>query len=89
MAAHNLFTLSSFVVLLLLLNSQLYLIEATRPLVPKGDFHPTSLPLASKLKPSASISYTINRYKKIETEGFRPTNPGRSPGVGHGMPPAF
>lgn len=29
----------------------------------------------------------INRYKKTETEAFRPTSPGHSPGAGHGEPP--
>ncbi|KAJ0110718.1 hypothetical protein Patl1_02667 [Pistacia atlantica] len=90
MAAHNIFTLSSFVVLLLLLHKHFYLIEATRPLVGNGDFHPPALPLGSKwskVKPPASISYTINRYKKTEADAFRPTSPGHSPGVGHDVPP--
>ncbi|GMI95682.1 hypothetical protein HRI_003237500 [Hibiscus trionum] len=40
-------------------------------------------------KPAApSLSFTINRYRKTETEAFRPTSPGHSPGVGHLDPPS-
>ncbi|KAL9661131.1 hypothetical protein QQ045_025952 [Rhodiola kirilowii] len=38
--------------------------------------HPPSLP-----------SFSINRYKKIEADAFRPTSSGHSPGVGHFEPP--
>ena len=37
--------------------------------------------------PSTMVAYKVNRYKKIETEAFRPTAPGRSPGAGHDVPP--
>ncbi|KMT12291.1 hypothetical protein BVRB_5g102320 [Beta vulgaris subsp. vulgaris] len=33
------------------------------------------------------VGYRVNRYKKTETEAFRPTAPGRSPGAGHETPP--
>ncbi|GMH29983.1 hypothetical protein Nepgr_031826 [Nepenthes gracilis] len=31
--------------------------------------------------------FSMNRHKMIETTAFRPTTPGRSPGVGHNEPP--
>lgn len=35
----------------------------------------------------ASLAFSINRYKYVEMEAFRPTSPGHSPGVGHKEPP--
>ncbi|KAL1569283.1 hypothetical protein AAHA92_00778 [Salvia divinorum] len=32
-------------------------------------------------------SRIINRYKKIQTDAYRPTTPGNSPGMGHDVPP--
>ncbi|KAH6831264.1 hypothetical protein C2S53_009459 [Perilla frutescens var. hirtella] len=29
----------------------------------------------------------ISRYKKIQTDAYRPTSPGNSPGMGHDVPP--
>lgn len=29
----------------------------------------------------------INRYKKTQTDAYRPTSPGNSPGMGHDVPP--
>ncbi|GFP79392.1 hypothetical protein PHJA_000082700 [Phtheirospermum japonicum] len=40
-----------------------------------------------KPDPPAPIGFRFNRYKKIETNAFRPTNPGPSPGMGHDTPP--
>ncbi|XVF52167.1 hypothetical protein PTKIN_Ptkin04bG0243100 [Pterospermum kingtungense] len=43
----------------------------------------------SKLpSPPSIIGFTINRYKMTETEAYRPTCPGHSPGVGHDHPPS-
>lgn len=33
------------------------------------------------------ISARISRYKKIQTDAYRPTSPGNSPGMGHDVPP--
>ncbi|OMP07954.1 hypothetical protein CCACVL1_01186 [Corchorus capsularis] len=38
--------------------------------------------------PSISVGFRINRYKMTETDAFRPTSPGHSPGVGHNSPPS-
>ncbi|KAK8650386.1 hypothetical protein V6N13_140027 [Hibiscus sabdariffa] len=44
--------------------------------------------LGKPAAPSLNLDrFTINRYKKTETEAFRPTSPGHSPGVGHLDPP--
>ncbi|KAL5860414.1 hypothetical protein ACOSQ4_001710 [Xanthoceras sorbifolium] len=62
--------------------------EASRPL---GVFHPPAIPTSplsmNKPKPPSMYYYTINRYKKTESEAFRPTSPGHSPGVGNKEPP--
>ncbi|KAG6608019.1 Precursor of CEP4, partial [Cucurbita argyrosperma subsp. sororia] len=40
------------------------------------------------ITPPASMStFSINRYKYVEMDAFRPTSPGHSPGVGHKDPP--
>lgn len=38
-------------------------------------------------KPPTIGVFTLNRYKKIEADAYRPTSPGHSPGVGHDVPP--
>ncbi|XVE57277.1 hypothetical protein DITRI_Ditri04bG0078500 [Diplodiscus trichospermus] len=51
---------------------------------------PTSKDSLRKTSPS-SINLdrlTINRYKMTETQAYRPTSPGHSPGVGHDKPPS-
>ncbi|KAJ4729138.1 Copper amine oxidase family protein [Melia azedarach] len=88
--ASKTFTLTPSVVLLFLLLSRNFgLISASRPL----HFHPPALPrstlLNNKPKTPAFSSYTINRYKYTESEAFRPTSPGHSPGVGHQEPPGL
>ncbi|KAK4401054.1 hypothetical protein Sango_1211500 [Sesamum angolense] len=37
--------------------------------------------------PPARIGFRVNRFKKTETDAFRPTAPGNSPGMGHDGPP--
>ncbi|GAA0154172.1 hypothetical protein LIER_12232 [Lithospermum erythrorhizon] len=54
--------------------------------------HPpqASLVASSMIKappPPSSHSVVFNRYKKMETDAFRPTSPGHSPGMGHESPP--
>ncbi|KAL5793117.1 hypothetical protein ACOSP7_001711 [Xanthoceras sorbifolium] len=84
--AHKIFTLCFLVVLLL--HNNFELISASRPL---GVFHPPAIPTSplsmNKPKPPSMYYYTINRYKKTESEAFRPTSPGHSPGVGNKEPP--
>ncbi|GMJ12574.1 hypothetical protein like AT2G35612 [Hibiscus trionum] len=78
----NAFVLSLFV--FLLLQQHFEPISASRPLAFRA---PPSITKAYPGNPT-SPSLTIKRYKKTETEAFRPTSPGRSPGVGHGNPPS-
>lgn len=47
---------------------------------------PVSMEHRGRAPPSLP-SFTINRYKKIEMDAFRPTSSGHSPGVGHFEPP--
>ncbi|KAK7835100.1 precursor of cep12, partial [Quercus suber] len=51
--------------------------------------HPPTIPRGSlsKPKPPSTGWFTINRYKMVEINAFRPTTPGHSPGVGHDHPP--
>lgn len=82
--AHKIFMLTLFVVLLL--SKSFELISASRSL----HIHPPAVPRDSSLKkpkPAPFQSYNINRYKLTESEAFRPTTPGNSPGVGHKEPP--
>ncbi|XWS38861.1 hypothetical protein CRYUN_Cryun19dG0166400 [Craigia yunnanensis] len=65
------------------------LISVSRSLV----FRASPIPKDSLSKPSPpSIinldRFIINRYKMTETDAFRPTSPGHSPGVGHFSPPS-
>ncbi|KAA8521062.1 hypothetical protein F0562_011785 [Nyssa sinensis] len=62
------------------------LISASR--LPK--LHPPAMPIPTlrNPKPPSSGRFILNRYKKSETEAFRPTTPGISPGTGHLQPPS-
>ncbi|KAB9571943.1 hypothetical protein FH972_027045 [Carpinus fangiana] len=74
MTAHRSFMLITlFMVILLLLQQNFGSVAAARPVKPK---------------PPSTISFSVNRYKMIESDAFRPTTPGHSPGVGHRDPPA-
>ncbi|KAE8677504.1 putative electron carrier [Hibiscus syriacus] len=84
----NAFVLSLFAFLLLQQHFDL-ISAASRPLAFRA---PPSISKAYKGNPTfPSLNldrFTINRYKKTETEAFRPTSPGHSPGVGHYNPPS-
>ncbi|KAK8639910.1 hypothetical protein V6N13_138276 [Hibiscus sabdariffa] len=87
----NAFLLSLF--LFLLLQQHFELTSASRPLAFRAPPTTATKAYLGKRKPPASPSlnlerFTINRYKKTETEAFRPTSPGHSPGVGHDNPPS-
>ncbi|KAL3743820.1 hypothetical protein ACJRO7_018999 [Eucalyptus globulus] len=87
--ARKTFTIKSwFLLVLLLVHKNLDKTKASRPL---EIFHPPGvIPGKSDLmkpRPPSIGRYVINRYKKTETEAFRPTSPGHSPGVGHDEPP--
>lgn len=87
-----------FIVSFLVLTQEL---EATRPsppstvrtiqTKPSHDAPIVQIPPSMTLKvirpPLTSIGFKMGRYKKFETEAFRPTAPGRSPGAGHEEPP--
>jgi hypothetical protein len=74
MAAHRSFMLITLLMVILLLLQQNFVsVAAARPVKPK---------------PPSTISFSVNRYKMIESDAFRPTTPGHSPGVGHRDPPA-
>ena len=69
---------------ILLLQQNLSPITASRP----TDIHPPTFSKGSLNKPKPpSTWFTINRYKMVKIEDFRPTTPGHSPSVGHNHPP--
>ncbi|GLT91367.1 hypothetical protein SLE2022_092580 [Rubroshorea leprosula] len=82
--------------MILLLQQHFQLIAASRSPM----FHPPAIPRASVMRepirpPAIDFNaftinfngFTINRYKMIQSDAFRPTSPGHSPGVGHDEPP--
>nr|DAD25002.1 TPA_asm: hypothetical protein HUJ06_026466 [Nelumbo nucifera] len=55
-------------------------LEWHTPVMPKSSF--------SKPRPApANAGFSFNRHKQEETDAFRPTAPGHSPGMGHEAPP--
>ncbi|KAL9390692.1 hypothetical protein Peur_014612 [Populus x canadensis] len=81
------FMLTFFTVVLLLLHQHFDLTAASRPL----DIHSPAIPRSGSEPPPTDVHdswYRINRYKNLESDAFRPTTPGHSPGVGHENPPA-
>ncbi|XAR70758.1 hypothetical protein NMG60_11027735 [Bertholletia excelsa] len=69
---------------LLLLQQHLLLKAASRQIKP----HTTISMASSRVPKPPSISgFTLNRYKMVETDAYRPTAPGHSPGIGHEEPP--
>ncbi|KAL7166534.1 hypothetical protein ACSBR2_037244 [Camellia fascicularis] len=84
MASHHRIRVLTLCVTLLLIQQPFFLIGAS--CLPK--FHPT-VPNGSlrRPKPPAIGGFRLNRYKRTETEAFRPTSPGHSPGIGHEEPP--
>nr|KJB25111.1 hypothetical protein B456_004G176800 [Gossypium raimondii] len=87
MAAYkaNTFVLSLF--MLLLLQQHFDHISASRAALPLRASPITTRAYLGK-PTSTSLHFTINRYKMTETEAFRPTTPGHSPGIGHDNPPS-
>lgn len=90
-------TMSLFIILLVVLQLQIELVAGARP---PSNFptvrtsrhdnnvqRPHLVRLVKRPHPPTSKGYKVNRYKKFETEAFRPTAPGRSPGAGHEQPP--
>ncbi|KAJ9707680.1 hypothetical protein PVL29_002635 [Vitis rotundifolia] len=63
------------------------LITASRPL----EVYSPAIPgdASRKLEPLSIHEFVINRFKMIETDAYRPTSPGHSPGVGHLAPPGI
>ncbi|KAJ6937945.1 hypothetical protein NC652_012283 [Populus alba x Populus x berolinensis] len=81
------FILTFFTVVLLLLHQHFDLTAASRPL----HIHSPAIPGSGSEPPPTDVHdrwYRINRYKNLESDAFRPTTPGHSPGVGHENPPA-
>uniref|UniRef100_A0A7N1A5G9 Uncharacterized protein n=1 Tax=Kalanchoe fedtschenkoi TaxID=63787 RepID=A0A7N1A5G9_KALFE len=80
------YRLLALFVILFLLQRNLRVAVATRPL--ESHQHTVLGPPVRELRVAPSLpSFTINRYKKIEADAFRPTSSGHSPGVGHYEPP--
>ncbi|KAI8530851.1 hypothetical protein RHMOL_Rhmol11G0091100 [Rhododendron molle] len=78
MAKHQRIPVITLCIILLLLELQFFvLIAASRN--PKSH--------SNRPKPPTIGGFALNRYKMIETDAFRPTSPGHSPGVGHDVPP--
>ncbi|KAL2489823.1 precursor of CEP12 [Forsythia ovata] len=54
----------------------------------KPNIHPPApVPRWSSPNLPGSRRVIINRYKKIQSDAFRPTTPGHSPGMGNNGPP--
>ncbi|KAK8481761.1 hypothetical protein V6N13_097774 [Hibiscus sabdariffa] len=84
MANTTAYTCVLSLLMFLLLHQHFDLISASR--VPPSI---TKAYIGKPAAPSLNLDrFTINRYKKTETEAFRPTSPGHSPGVGHLDPPS-
>ncbi|GAA0162081.1 hypothetical protein LIER_18256 [Lithospermum erythrorhizon] len=60
--------------------------RASKLLHPSPALHVPSC-LIKVFDPPFTRSIAFNRYKKMEADGYRPTNPGHSPGMGHEDPP--
>lgn len=79
MAKHQRIPVMTLCVILLLLELHFFVsIAASRD--PKSH---SNMP-----KPPTIGGFTLNRYKMIEKDAFRPTSPGHSPGIGHDVPPS-
>lgn len=59
------------------------------PPPPERAFIESKPAVRALIKPNrrAIIGGRINRYKKTQTDAYRPTSPGNSPGMGHDVPP--
>ena len=90
MASYHRIHVLSLVIVSLILLQHVELITASRPLevyspALPGDDTSRKLPL----EPLSIPGFVINRFKMVETDAYRPTTPGHSPGVGHLAPPAI
>ncbi|KAL3498076.1 hypothetical protein ACH5RR_040808 [Cinchona calisaya] len=76
----------TFYMIFLLLHHHFVIISSTRL---TKMVHPPPAPahILSRPKPPSTDTISFNRYKKMEVQAFRPTSPGRSPGMGHDDPP--
>lgn len=74
----------SLLIVLLILQQHFEFMAASRTL------YSTAMPryVSRKQKPLPIHAFVINRFKMIETDAYRPTSPGHSPGVGHLAPPS-
>lgn len=77
-------------VIFLILQRNFGSIAASRP-VAVGIHPPAAIPSGrlTKPKPPSTAWFSVNRYKMVEIDAFRPTSPGHSPAVGHREPPAL
>ncbi|KAB1216016.1 hypothetical protein CJ030_MR4G023701 [Morella rubra] len=75
----------TLLLVILLVQQNFGSIAESRPV----NIQPPAIPRGSLTEPNSpsTIWFTINRYKNIEDDAFRPTSPGHSPGVGHPIPP--
>ncbi|KAK6946573.1 hypothetical protein RJ641_000046, partial [Dillenia turbinata] len=81
-------TLTLFLLVILLIQQYFGLTAGSR----LRELHAPVMAASSLVMPkppsgSMEISFTVNPYKKMEEDAFRPTQPGPSPGVGHYAPP--
>lgn len=82
----SLYRFLAFFLIMFLLQLNLRVAVAVRHLETRQ--HTVRLPPVSERRLPPSIpSFSINRFKKIEDDAFRPTSSGHSPGVGHFQPP--
>ncbi|KAL5723540.1 hypothetical protein ACHQM5_006928 [Ranunculus cassubicifolius] len=78
-------TFAALVMIILLLQQECSLTSARK--TPRS--HARKMPRGSSRKHihAPAMAYVINPYKKAQTDAFRPTSPGPSPGVGNHRPP--
>ncbi|KAL6348335.1 hypothetical protein AAG906_005635 [Vitis piasezkii] len=85
MASYHRIHMLSLFIIPLILQQHVELITASRPL----EVYSPAIPgdASRKLEPLSIHEFVINRFKMVETDAYRPTSPGHSPGVGHLAPP--
>ncbi|KAI5656610.1 hypothetical protein M9H77_25403 [Catharanthus roseus] len=83
-ASHSTITYKVTLYIIILFFLHFELLAESRIVLPKKmiSSSPPPPPLNLPKPPS-----TLNRYKKMELNAFRPTCEGRSPGMGHDDPP--
>ncbi|KAG7955499.1 hypothetical protein I3843_11G074400 [Carya illinoinensis] len=83
--------LTLFMIIFLILQRNFGSIAASRPVAVSID-PPAAIPSSqylSKPKPPSTAWFSVNPYKMVEIDAFRPTSRGNSPGVGHRQPPGL